>query len=97
MSYVETTLQVPEWTLCDRLAKARHVSGLSQGELAKRLGLSLKSVARYEQGTHSPKRSTVLAWALVCGIDPAWLESGTVTDSEPVSPGMSFTGRYMAA
>lgn len=67
------TLVVPEWTLSDRLAKARHMSGLSQAELAERLGLSLKSIARYEQGTHEPKRATLLAWAMACGVDPAWL------------------------
>jgi transcriptional regulator with XRE-family HTH domain len=76
-----TTMTVPTWTLADRLAKARANRGISQGELADILGLSLKTVSRYETGQNEPRRATLLGWALACGVDADWLigsEQGTI-------------------
>lgn len=72
------TATVPTWTLSDRLAKARRTAGLEQAELAARLGLSLKTVSRYERG-ESPRYDTLINWAEACGIDANWLLTGTDT------------------
>lgn len=68
---------VPEWTAADRLVKARQVAGLTQVELAKRLGIAEKTVKRYE-ASGDGKRGTLIGWAFTCGVDVAWLlgESG---------------------
>lgn len=66
---------VPEWTFTDRLIKARTFAGLSQHELATLLGVSERTIKRYEAGGVY-KRGLVLGWALACGVDPDWLESG---------------------
>lgn len=67
----------PTWTLTDRLIKARRHADLSQTEIGARLGLSQKTIQRYERGDGAPPdRRTVLSFALVCGVDPNWLEHG---------------------
>lgn len=70
---------IPEWTAADRLVKARNHAGLTQSQLAVRLGISAKSIKRYEAGV-TPKRTVLLGWALTCGVSPRWLETGRVDD-----------------
>lgn len=67
---------IPTFTLLDRMSKARDVAGLSQDELAHRLGLSLSTVRRLEKGITPAKRIDLLGWATACGVDPAWLLKG---------------------
>lgn len=67
---------VPEWTLGDRLKKAREHAGLSQTELGREIGISLATAMRYETGKVVPPRGMVIAWALCTGIDLEWLLGG---------------------
>lgn len=60
----------------DRLLKARRHAGLTQSELASRLGVGRRSITRYEDGQGTPNRATLLGWSLVTGVDPHWLEHG---------------------
>jgi transcriptional regulator with XRE-family HTH domain len=85
------TTTVPEWTLSDRLQKARNYAGLTQSELAHQLGAGTKTVIRYENG-EAAKRSTLIAWAVVCGVDPQWLIEGNT----PATLGGSATAWYGA-
>ena len=73
-----TTTTVPEWTLTDRLYKARKVAGLTIDQLAARLEVSEKTVRRLESGEVVGKRTAVLGWAVACGVDPMWLLTGEV-------------------
>lgn len=70
---------IPEWTAADRLVKARNHARLTQSQLAARLGISVKSIKRYEAGA-APKRAVLLGWGLTCGVSPRWLETGRVDD-----------------
>lgn len=76
-----TATMIPQWSLADRLAKARHHAGLDQQQLADKLEMSLKSISRYECGSTNPKRAIVLGWALACGVDPEWLVRGDQPDT----------------
>lgn len=67
---------VPEWTLGDRMKKAREHAGLSQGELAARIGISMSSVSRYEVDKTAPGRPVLLSWALCTGVSLEWLLGG---------------------
>lgn len=67
--------RVPAWTLADRLRKARETTGMSQAELAERMGVARSTVARSEQ-TGSARRQTLLTWAFATGVDLGWLETG---------------------
>ena len=52
-----------------RLLEMRFASGLSQNEIAERMGVSLKTVRRIEKvdGVYSPKMSTLESYAAATG------------------------------
>lgn len=68
--------RVPQWSLGDRLRKARESAGLNQAELAERLGVARMTVSRSESGSTEPMRVVVRAWALATGVPLMWLETG---------------------
>jgi ribosome-binding protein aMBF1 (putative translation factor) len=51
------------------LVAARTKSGLSQTEVARRMGLPQPAVARLEAGTHSPTLTTLARYASAIGVD----------------------------
>lgn len=69
---------IPQWTLGDRLRKAREHAGMEQGELAVRIGISRGTVSNYElgRGTRPPKVVVLRAWAYECGVPYEWLTAG---------------------
>lgn len=80
------TTTIPQWTLGDRLAKARKDAGLKQQELADRIGVSRKTVARLEADTDGAKNLLYLeAWAEATGVERGWLLGLSVTVGSPVS------------
>ena len=66
---------VPQWTLTDRLRKARESAGLNQPQLAEALGVSSNTVGNYERGFTTPRRMVLMAWAMVTGVPVEWLEN----------------------
>lgn len=75
----------PRFTLRDRCRKARKEAGLEQVELAELIEVTRTTISNYETGKVGvrPMRSTLRRWALVCGVEPAWLIDGV-----PLDPGM---------
>jgi transcriptional regulator with XRE-family HTH domain len=85
-------LEVPKWTLGDRLTKARTSADLDQAALAQKLGIGRRSLIRYERDEHRPSPAIVIAWAHLTGVPVAWLDgtevvtdlpTGTVTREKP--------------
>lgn len=60
-----------EADLLDALLKARHEAGLTQAEVAQRMGTQPPAVARMERalatGRHSPSVSTLRKYVKACG------------------------------
>ena len=78
------TAVIPEFTVLDRMVKARQYAGLSQTELAEVLGVSLSTVRRLEDGSKIARAIELMGWASATGVSTSWLVSGlAVTD--PVS------------
>ena len=78
-----TTAVVPEFTVADRLAKARRVSGMSQAEFAAALGLVLKTYQRYERGEKDTPRAILIGAAFTAGVSTSWLLTGlAVTEAD---------------
>lgn len=82
MSTQTTAGVVLEFTLQDRLRKAREHAGLDQQQLADRMGVSRGTVGNSEGGHVKVRPITIRAWAMATGVDPHWLETGEV----PISP-----------
>jgi transcriptional regulator with XRE-family HTH domain len=71
-----TSGAVPEWTLGDRLRKARTRVKKNQDDIAGLLRISTRSIANYESDATRPSYLVVKEWAEVTGVDFGWLMSG---------------------
>jgi ribosome-binding protein aMBF1 (putative translation factor) len=64
-------LERDEFALLDVLLKARHEAGLSQAQVAERMGTKGPAIARLERalatGQHSPSLATLRKYARACG------------------------------
>ena len=68
---------IPQFTVGDRLRKARELTGLDQGAFAREIDQSRQTVSNYETGATKPRLITLKAWALRTGVDLAWITDGT--------------------
>lgn len=78
---------IPQWTLGDRLRKAREHAGMDQEELALRIGVSRGTVSNYEigRGTRPPKVVVLRAWARECGVPYEWIVDGFRRSTDSVT------------
>lgn len=63
----------PQWTLGDRLRKAREHARLKQTEMAAEIGIGRSSIINYESDKAEPSRPVLLAWAMRCNVPYEWL------------------------
>jgi transcriptional regulator with XRE-family HTH domain len=74
--------QGPGWydgdtaTFGDRMTGAREASGLSQSELAKRMGVKLKTVRAWENDQSEPRANKLQMLAGMLGVSIMWLLTG---------------------
>jgi transcriptional regulator with XRE-family HTH domain len=81
-----TSTLIPEFTFGDRLAKARAVAGITQDEMAEKLGQSHSTINKWEHGTQPRNLLKVVAkWAEVTGVDELWLLKGESAFTKPGS------------
>ena len=69
-------------TLREKLIVSRNKAGLSQMELAERLGVSRQAVSRWESGDTTPTMDKLKALAKLYGVSLDWL-FGDTADGEP--------------
>lgn len=82
--------RVPEWTVGDRLRKAREIARLDQQPFADAIGVSRGTVSNYERGSVDHYKPIVLrAWAMATGVPLEWLETGVTTSTPPPRGGPS--------
>ena len=65
-----------------RIAALRREAGLSQAQLALRLGISPSAMGMYEQGRREPSMETVVAMAKVFRVSTDYLLTGHVSEQE---------------
>lgn len=70
----------PEFTIADRLRKARERTGLDQGDFAARADMSRTTVVNYEQGHRPPRMIYIRAWAAAAGVSVQWIQTGIPAD-----------------
>lgn len=77
------------------MRKAREAAGVGSAEMAAELGVEPGSISRWERRGFKPRRQTLLAYALRCGVPIEWLEHGVERDPELVGAGSEHlpTGR----
>lgn len=84
---------IPEWTLGDRLRKARQVAGMSQRELAEAIGEGSSSLAMWESDRATPRdlRRRLANIARVTGVNVEWLAG----DAEEDPPSLDTAQLYV--
>lgn len=83
----EQSYHVPEWTPADRFRKARLDAGLTQDELADRIGVTGNTIGNHETGsTTNYRRIVVRQWAMACGVPAQWIITGIDPDQQVIPP-----------
>jgi transcriptional regulator with XRE-family HTH domain len=68
---------IPEFSVADRLRKARELTGLTGQDFADEIGVSRRTVTTYERGVdRMPPKSLLLLWQLRTGVPAEWIRSG---------------------
>ncbi|WP_371512215.1 helix-turn-helix domain-containing protein [Microbacterium paraoxydans] len=80
--------KIPEWTIADRLRKARESAGYEQREFAAMTSMARGTISAAENGHRVPSKANIRLWALATGVPFEWLLNG----EEPPTGGGSSVG-----
>ncbi len=69
----------------DRLKEIRKQQGISQNELANRVGIHVTNISRYERGENKPTTQVLSLMANVLNTSVDFLMNGTVDENAAVS------------
>lgn len=75
-------MNTPEWTLQDRIRKAREHAALTQVEFAERIGVSRNTLNRWEGGIHAPSDALIEQIAKVTNIPIEWFYAPAVESTQ---------------
>lgn len=75
MSTIVSIGVVPEFTMGDRLRKARELTGLDRKQFAETIGIHRDSVAKYE-AEGCTRKPVLESWARHTHVRIEWLENG---------------------
>ena len=76
----------PDPAICARIAAARIARGLTQDDLAARLGVKREAVARWESARAMPSRRRLADCAGVLDVSEGWLVTGVAASRITVPP-----------
>lgn len=85
----KTQERIPDFTVGDRLRRARQKTGLEQGPFAEEIGVSRGTVSNYERSDNveGMKKPYLLAWALRTDVPIEWLVTGEAAAPTPPDDG----------
>ncbi|MCA1336613.1 helix-turn-helix domain-containing protein [Pseudooceanicola marinus] len=83
-------------TFGDRIEAARSAAGMTQGQLAKRLGIKLGTLKSWEQDLSEPRANKLQMLAGVLGVSLAWLLSGEGDGVAPPDEGGELDATALA-
>ena len=74
-------------TLSERFREARKAAGLTQGELAEKVGVTLGEISHIERGRRFPNRDTLLGLCKALKLDAGEVAKALILERpEPVTP-----------
>lgn len=81
-------------TFGDRLAAARDAAGMTQNELAKRLGVKIKTLQNWEQDMSEPRANKLSMLSGLLNVSMRWLITGegeglSAPEEDPLSPDLN--------
>lgn len=92
-----TQARIPVFTLGERIRKAREDLGLSQGELALRLGVDRKTVGNWESGRNQPRYRDLMLVASTADVSLEWLAGELYRPFDTSKEVRADTREYLAA
>lgn len=78
-------------TFGDRLAGAREAAGMTQADLAKRLGIKIKTLKGWEDDLSEPRANKLSMIAGLLNVSLLWLLSGEGPGAEPPEEGVELS------
>jgi transcriptional regulator with XRE-family HTH domain len=66
--------------IAQRIRAARELSGLSQGQAAKRMNMHRPTISEIEAGRRNVKADELSAFAALYGVEISWLTTGKADD-----------------
>lgn len=84
-------MDIPVWTLPDRLRKARQHAGLRQADIAPLLFVGRSTIAAWENGVHQPGELQLMRWSDVTDVPLPWIKYGIGGSPSPTG---GTTDRY---
>lgn len=79
-------MNIPVFSLGDRMAKARSHAGYSQQEMADQLHVSRVTLSRYESGDRTPNKELVQALADATGVPVSWFYQDETSQPSQATP-----------
>ena len=83
-------------TFGDRLAKARDYAGMSQAELARRLGVKLATLRNWESDRSEPRANRLSMLSGLLGVSIIWLMTGDGDGAPELEPAGSDLAGVLA-
>ena len=68
--------------IADRIRTARELSGLSQGQAAKRMNMHRPTISEIEAGRRNVKADELSVFASLYGVEVSWLTTGEAEDAK---------------
>jgi transcriptional regulator with XRE-family HTH domain len=68
-----TGVHIPTWTLGDRIRKARRDAGLTAEQMAATVGVSAKTLTRWENDETAPRVDDLVRISAACQVPTFWL------------------------
>lgn len=69
---------IPQWTVGDRMAKARREADIPTAVMCEYLGIHRNSLHAYERGRSRPPRAVLRLWAMRCNVPLEWLDPSII-------------------
>jgi len=83
----EYELLAPEFELIDQLLHMRNSAGLTQDEVAQRMGTKKSNISRLEKGNTNPSWNTLGKYAAACGfkisVNAQSVQNKKLSESQP--------------
>jgi transcriptional regulator with XRE-family HTH domain len=92
MSASPEELQIPEWDLCDRLAKSLRTADMSVGDMAEYFDVHRNTVSGWVHGRIRVDTRTLRLWAMRTGVPYEWLRDGTAPSNGGGEPQQTVSG-----
>ncbi len=82
--------------IAERVREARELSGLSQGQAAKMLGIHRPTISEIEAGRRNVKADEIITFANLYGVEVSWLMDGEI-EKEKINKNILAAARELSS